>query len=97
MTVLILCLLLGMVLGQRFRAPVLVPATGAVLALTIAGQMMQTPAIWPLLLITLAAAASLQVGYLFGLGIRYVLVGIPTHRLDESPLPGAGPTQRSVH
>ena len=97
MMLLILYLLLGMVLGQRFKVLVLVPATLVVLGLTIAGQIMHVNAIWPLPLAAVAAAASLQIGYLFGLGIRHVLMGIRTHRLETSTLTGtSSPPQRSV-
>jgi hypothetical protein len=96
MIILILCLLVGMVLGQRFKVLVLLPASSLVMAITIAGEMAHANTFWLLCLTAVAAAASLQIGYLLGLGIRYVLVGIPAKPLGAS-LTGTTPTRRPVH
>jgi hypothetical protein len=93
MIILILCLLVGMVLGQRFKVLVLLPASALVMAMTIAGEMAHANTFWQLCLTAVAAAASLQMGYCLGLGIRYVLVAKPL----RASLTGTTPTRRPVH
>jgi len=90
----IVCLLAGMVLGQRFKVMVLVPAAMLVFALTIAGGLVQGDAFWLTALMAMAAAASLQTGYLFGLGIRHVLMGERANPSHASSLTGSAPTRR---
>jgi hypothetical protein len=97
MIVLILCLLLGMVLGQRFKVLVLLPATVLVVPLTIAGEMARTNTLWLLALTVFGAAASLQIGYFLGLGIRHFLVEVPASPLHSSSLTGTTPTGRALH
>jgi hypothetical protein len=98
MIVLILCLLLGMVLGQRFKVLVMLPATiVVVVALTIAGETAHTNTLWLLALTVVAAAASLQIGYFLGLGIRHFLVDVPASPLHSSPLNSTTPTGRALH
>ena len=64
-----------MVVGQRFRAPTLiVVAAVAILALILIASSMRGVGFWSSALTTVAAAACLQVGYLFGLGIRYLRI-----------------------
>jgi hypothetical protein len=96
MIVLILCLLLGMVLGQRFKVLVLFPTALAVIALTIVAEIVRTHAFWMPLLTAVVAATSLQIGYMLGLGIRHVSAGVRASRPPASSLAGVPPAQRSV-
>ncbi len=75
MITLIVCLLAGMVLGQRFKVLILVPAAAAVIVLAIIAGLAYREASWPIALMAMASAASLQLGYLSGLAIRQVLLG----------------------
>jgi hypothetical protein len=92
MIVALLCMLAGMVLGQRFKVLLLVPATALLLALTAAGGALHGDAFWPTALVAVAAAASLQTGYLFGLGIRHALMGNRAASSDAS-LARSAPTR----
>jgi len=72
MTFLFVCLLAGLLLGQRFKVLVLVPAAAVVLALSFAGAETH----WPIALTAVAAMICLQIGYLLGLGLRHVLSAV---------------------
>ena len=74
-----------MVVGQRFRAPTLiVVAAVAILALILIASSMRGVGFWSSALTTVAAAACLQVGYLFGLGIRYLRISNRTANESET-------------
>ena len=82
--------LAGMVVGQRFKAPTLiVVAAVAILALMLIASGMRGVGFWSSALTTVAAAACLQVGYLFGLGIRYL-------RISNRTGNGSEPTRRTM-
>ena len=69
----IISLLVGAVLAQRFKIMVLVPATAIlIVAAVISGFMQSHNASWTIL-IAAAGGVSMQIGYIIGLGIRYVL------------------------
>lgn len=70
----ILALLTGMVLGMRFKVLILVPAIACVLPIALGVGIVRDHAFGPATLIAVAAVASLQIGYLVGVGIRYALV-----------------------
>jgi hypothetical protein len=80
MTLAMVSLLVGIVLGQRFNVLVLVPtiAIALVLAIAVAGADVS----WWLVLRAAAAATSLQIGYFIGIGIRNV---VPAARESRSP------------
>jgi hypothetical protein len=84
----LLCLLGGMVLGQRFRVPTVI-VVAAVLALILVANILRGDGFWSSALSTIAAAVCLQIGYLFGLGIRYLLIG-------ERPSKKSEPTGRAM-
>jgi hypothetical protein len=67
-------LLVGMVLGQRFKVLVLLPAIGFALLLAIGGGIVRADSAWWIVLMAAAAATALQIGYIIGVGIRHVLV-----------------------
>jgi hypothetical protein len=81
MIVLIVSLLTGLALGQRFKVLVLVPAAVLAITLTIAAGLVQGEAFWPTTLIALAATVSMQIGYLLGLGIRSLMLGVGANSL----------------
>jgi hypothetical protein len=80
MTLLIISLLMGMVLGQRFKVLVLVPAMVFVLLVAIGEGTARAEGLWPTALLAMVAIASLQIGYLAGTGIRYLHVAARTNR-----------------
>jgi hypothetical protein len=62
-----------MVLAQRYSVVILLPAIALVLALTVSGEIARADATWAIVWDTMAAAASLQLGYLAGLVTRHLV------------------------
>jgi hypothetical protein len=79
----ILSLLVGAVLAQRFKVMVLLPATVMVIMAAAGIGLTQFCTIGSTMLIATAGGLSMQVGYLFGIGLRYLL----ETRSTESPQP----------
>jgi hypothetical protein len=92
MTFLIVCLLAGLLLGQRFKVLVLIPAAAVVIALSFAGAEVR----WPIALMAVAATVSLQMGYLLGLVVHYMLTGVHANSSPASSLAGSTPRRRSA-
>jgi hypothetical protein len=69
----IVSLLVGAMLGQRFKVLVLMPATAILLVLAVGTGVTQVQTTWSIFLMVAATATSVQIGYLFGIGIRHVL------------------------
>ena len=65
--------LVGAVLAQRFKVMILLPATALVLIAAAGTGLTQSYTIGWTMLIAGAGSASLQVGYQFGLGLRWLL------------------------
>ncbi len=89
MTMLIVCLLAGLLLGQRFKVLVLIPAALVAIAFAFAAAQSH----WPIALAA-AATVSLQVGYLLGLVVRYILAGLHSNSSPARSLAGSAPTRR---
>ncbi len=90
-------LLFGMVLGQRFKVAILLPAIGFALMVVICTGVARGEAVWPIVLLAAAATTTLQLGYLAGIGIRYVLVAARASRSRGVSLAGSGPHRRPAH
>jgi hypothetical protein len=97
MAICALSLLLGLLLAQRFRAVVLVPATGFVGIGALTFSIASSGPAWGAILIIVAAATSLQFGYLLGLGANMVVVGAFESRLRRSLSNSGRATQRPAH
>ena len=97
MTTSIICLLAGLVLGQRLKVLVLVPATALIAALAIIGGLVGGSTFRSVLLVAVGAAVSLQVGYLLGLGINQVLIGVRAIRTNANSVADRDPTRRPAH
>ena len=93
----IICLLFGMVLGQRFNVLVLVPAIALVATLSVVVGVARTDAIWSIAQTAVAAMASVQLGYAMGIWIRFVLGDISPNRSHATPVGGSSPTRRPAH
>ena len=96
MVLAIFVFLVGAALGQRFTVLVLVPAIlvtlGVAIGLGIArGQMPGTIA-----LVTVAAIASLQIGYLLGVGVRQ-LIQSRASRPRSASFADSPPARRPAH
>jgi hypothetical protein len=94
MSLLLISLLLGMVLGQRFKVLVLLPAMVFLLLVAIGVGMANAQGLGPTALMAVGALASLQVGYLAGVGVRYLLTGTRSAKrrsvkLGAQPVRGA--------
>ena len=66
-------LLVGAVLAQRFRIMIVIPATGIMVVVALGAGVAQGYTVWWTISMIAAAGASMQVGYIIGLGIRHVL------------------------
>jgi hypothetical protein len=66
-------LLIGMVLGQRFKVLVLLPALTFVLVAAVCLGISRNEGLWPTAGLAAAAIASLQIGYFAGICIRHTL------------------------
>jgi hypothetical protein len=74
MTLMQICLLLGAVLGQRFKVLVLVPGMAVVLPLVAAVGIVRADSHGKIALALVVAAVSLQLGYLAGVALRHLMV-----------------------
>jgi hypothetical protein len=79
---LLICLLIGAVLGQRFKVLVLTPAMA--LAATAAVGFTHADTIWQILGSVLVVTTSLQIGYFCGVGIRYLMATTRTGQIHAS-------------
>ena len=78
----LICLLLGAVLGQRFKVQVLLPAMTLALALAVAAGLGHASTFWQIIGAVLVATTSLQIGYAAGVGIRYLVAVARTRRIN---------------
>lgn len=69
----IVSLLVGAVLGLRFKIAVLVPAIAIVFVISIVAGLVQGYTGWSIVLMAAAGSASLQVGFIMGLVVQHVL------------------------
>lgn len=90
-------LLVGMVLGQRFKVLVLVPAIALTLPLTIAAGLLRADPLGAIVVLAVASIASLQIGYLAGTGLRYLMSAARASRLRGTAFPGSLPARRPAH
>jgi hypothetical protein len=96
MTLLMISLLAGMVLGQRFNVVVLVPGITLALVLVVGSGIERGDTLWSIALTAVGTVVSLQVGYLLGNGIRHILLGTQT-RSPANSLPGSASARRAAH
>ncbi len=93
----IISLLVGMVLAQRFKVLVLFPVILLTLFLAIGAGIVRPEAGWTAGLTATATIVGLQVGYLFGVGIRHLMVLARVSRRRVASLTSSLPPQRSAH
>jgi hypothetical protein len=80
MIVAIFSLLFGMVIGQRFTALVLVPGIAVAVMVAIGVGIAQAESAWSIVLPAGASIASLQIGYLAGIILRYAPIALRANR-----------------
>jgi hypothetical protein len=93
----LISLLLGMVLGQRFRVLALVPVIAVWLPVAIGVGIARYGEFGTTLLLAALAVAGLQIGYLAGVAIRYSLVAARTSGLRTASLHTSQPTRHAAH
>ena len=76
----LICLLVGAVLGQRFKVQILIPAMA--LAVAAAAGLAHAGTFWQILGAVFVATTDLQIGYLAGVGIRYLMAVTRTRRIN---------------
>jgi hypothetical protein len=81
----IFCILAGTLLGLRFQVLILVPATALCIVLVLIVALSSgTDALWTTV-ITVLAAALLQVGYLAGIALNLVFAATDLRTLHHPP------------
>jgi len=73
MILILLSVLVGAVLGLRFRVFVLVPVICGALAIAVVDGLARGDGLWRLVLAMIMIAASLQLGYILGIVVRFVM------------------------
>jgi hypothetical protein len=91
MMLLLISLLLGMVLGQRFKVLALLPAMAFVLLGVSSAGLAGSQGLWLTVIMAVGAIASLQIGYLAGISIRYFLAAARAGKPRTAFHPGARP------
>jgi hypothetical protein len=93
----LISLLLGMVLGQRFKVLALVPVIAVSLPVAAGVGIAHYGEFGPTLLLAALAIASLQMGYLAGIAIRYSLAAGRASGLRTASLDASQPTRHAAH
>lgn len=97
MLAVMLTLLCGMVLGQRFKMLVLAPASCLALILALGTGLARAETLTGIGLLAAALITSLQCGYLLGLGIRHLTVLARARRMRAGSAVDSLPARRSAH
>jgi len=93
----ILSLLVGMVLAQRFKVLILVPAISLTLVL-MGGAVMVNPTGTSIAALTATVViVGLQIGYVLGIAIRHLMVVARANRRRASGLANSLTPQRPAH
>jgi len=99
MTLAIITLLAGMVLGQRFKVLILLPGITVVVIAAVAIGIARAEHFGSIALMAVVAATALQVGYLIGMAIRAFLVFARASRPYRGPVAAPAPARigRATH
>jgi hypothetical protein len=89
--------LVGMALGQRFTVFVLVPAILVAIAIVVGIGIARGQTAGAITLVTVAAVACLQIGYLLGLGIRQWTEAGRASRQRAGSFSDSSPSRRAAH
>jgi hypothetical protein len=96
MTPMLICLLLGAVLGQRFKVLVLVPGMAVVLPLVAASGIVRADPYEKIAIALMLATVSLQLGYLVGISLRHLMVLLRASPINASSRSPRTPARRVV-
>jgi len=94
MTIVLLSLLMGMLLGQRFKVLVLVPTIGLSIIVTTLVGIAGGASSGEVVLASIAVGTGLQIGYLAGTFVRHLLTPTGSTRLGT---PSLGAPMRPRH
>ena len=86
----VISLVAGIALGQRFKILILVPVMSLALVGTIAAGIARADNVWSIALMAIAAVTALQIGYLIGIWLRSFIVSARFAR----PSPASEETRR---
>ena len=92
---LIISLLVGILVAQRFRVFILLPIIGLALILTIGGGIVWKLDGWSIFWLAVTAVVALQVGYHCAAGIRYLVAARRARREGTTSAPT--PTASTQH
>jgi hypothetical protein len=95
LTFVLISLLVGMLLGHRFKVLVLLPAMGIVLLAMISAQIAGADR-WQTALMAIAASVVLQLGYMAGYGIRRLTAAARASRRRGFSVSRSQPEQRGA-
>lgn len=93
----LISLLAGMVLGQRFKVLAVVPAIAASSMVAIGFGIAHFEGLGRTVLLAALAVASLQIGYLVGVAIRYSLAAARTSGLRTASIHASQPRRHAAH
>jgi hypothetical protein len=93
----ILALLAGMVLGQRFNVLTLILANTLVLLAVVGAGAALADGARIIIVAAAVAIVCVQSGYLFGLGIRHLLLVARARRLRAAEAASSAAMRRAVH
>jgi hypothetical protein len=88
-------LLIGLLLAQRFKVLVLVPALAVTIVLAVTLGYHSGYSGWQILIGTIEDVVCLQLGYLAGAGISHVLTTVFAGSLHHKALDGSVPRPRA--
>jgi hypothetical protein len=94
---LIVSFLVGMVLGQRFKVLILLPAIALALIAVVGGGIARAEQVWSIALIAVGVIVALQIGYLIGTGIRALIVGARASRAYPGSVRAPAIVRRTAH
>jgi len=96
----VISLVAGIALGQRFKILILVPVMSLALVGTIAAGIARADNVWSIALIAIAVLTALQIGYLIGIWLRSFRVTArfarPSSVSEETRRPPTAVAQLSV-
>jgi hypothetical protein len=90
-------LMIGVVLARRFKVLILAPAFMLTLVLAIGTGLARTDVAWSIGSTALVVIIGLQVGYLFGSGMRHVMVLVRAGRPRSDTFAHTLPPHRPAH
>lgn len=84
----IIGIVVGIVLGLRYKVLILVPAVLFVIVLAIVIGVARADSAWSIVLMTIVAATAVQLGYLAGIVIHAIIAVIFPPRKEDNSGPG---------